>query len=137
MKQQEIRRNKGKKTKKLRKKRPKIQQKEPRFCGGFFWAIFHYKTGHFLRFLPIFGPPIEVTAIYIYIRKLPPSYLRTQFGLTNGNFSGSKKERTMTARDVAGFCAFFSARKSGNFWELRMGGVPERGFSSSWRGGDL
>ena len=36
MKQQEIRRNKGKKTKKLRKKKPKIlQQKPPRFCGGF------------------------------------------------------------------------------------------------------
>ena len=47
MKQQEIRRNKGKKTKKLRKKKPKIQQKQPRFCGGFSGPFFTIKLGIF------------------------------------------------------------------------------------------
>ena len=50
MKQQEIRRNKGKKTKKLRKKRPKIQQKQPRFCGGFSGPFFTIKLGIFKDF---------------------------------------------------------------------------------------
>ena len=49
MKQHEIRRNKGKKTKKLRKKKPKIQQQPPR-CYGVFLAIFRHRTGHFLEF---------------------------------------------------------------------------------------
>ena len=67
MKQQEIRRNKGEKTKNLRKEETKNTTKTATFLWRFFWAFFHYKTGHFLRFLPIFCPPIEVTAIYIYI----------------------------------------------------------------------
>ena len=67
MKQQEIRRNKGKKTKKLRKKKTKNTAKTATFLWRFFWAIFHYKTGHFSRCLPSFCPPIEVTAIYTYI----------------------------------------------------------------------
>ena len=47
MKQQEIRRNKEEKTKKLRKKKPKIQQKPPHFCRGSLLAIFDYKLGMF------------------------------------------------------------------------------------------
>ena len=47
MKQQEIRRNTGKKTKNLRKKKPKIQQKQPRFCGGFSGPFFTIKLGIF------------------------------------------------------------------------------------------
>ena len=66
MKQQEIRRNKGKKTKKLRKK-----AENTRKTATILWlclrAILNYKTGHFFRCLPFLGPPSEVTAIYIYI----------------------------------------------------------------------
>ena len=47
MKQHEIRRNKGKKTKKLSVNKPKIQQKPPRFCGGFCWPFFTIKLGIF------------------------------------------------------------------------------------------
>ena len=63
MKQQEIRRNKGKQTKKLRKKQPKIQ-KQPRFCGCLNkMPILNYRTVHiFFWFLPFQGPPSEVTA---------------------------------------------------------------------------
>ena len=75
MKQQEIRRNKGKKTKKLRKKRPNIQQNSHVFVAVFL-GHFHYKTGHFLRFLPIFCPPIEITAIYIYTHTLTIGWSR-------------------------------------------------------------
>ena len=67
MKQQEIRRNKEKKTKKLKRKRPKTQQKTATILWRFLFAIFDYKTGDFLRFWPCLCPPIEVTAIYIYI----------------------------------------------------------------------
>ena len=55
MKQQEIRRNKGKKTKKLRKKKPKIQQKPPRFCGGFSGPFFTIKLGMFKDFCQLFA----------------------------------------------------------------------------------
>ena len=61
MKQQEIRRNKGEKTKKLRKKKRKIQPKPPRFCGGFWLAILDNKIVDFLGVLPFLGPPIEVS----------------------------------------------------------------------------
>ena len=47
MKQLEIRRNKGKKTKKLRKKRPKIQEKQPQFCGCLLGPFLTIKLGIF------------------------------------------------------------------------------------------
>ena len=67
MKQQEIRRNTGKKTKKLRKKKPKIQQKQPRFCGGFSGPFFTIKLGIFWDFCQFFCPPIEVTTKKIFL----------------------------------------------------------------------
>ena len=45
MKQQEIGRNKEKMTKKLRKKKPKTQQKPPRFSGGFWRPFLTTKLG--------------------------------------------------------------------------------------------
>ena len=64
MKQQEIRRNKGKKTKKFRKKKPKIQEKQPRFCGCLLGPCLTIKLG-ILRFLHFVGPPSEFTAIFL------------------------------------------------------------------------
>ena len=47
MKQQEIGINEEKKTKTLRKKKPKTQQEPPRFCGGFCWPFVTIKLGDF------------------------------------------------------------------------------------------
>ena len=67
MKQQEIRRNKGKKNKNIEKEGTKNdQQKPPRFCGGFCWPFLTIHTGDFLRFWPFLRPPIEVTAKKVY-----------------------------------------------------------------------
>ena len=67
MKQQEIRRNKEKRTKKSRKKKPQTPTKTAAILWRVLLAIFDYKTGEFFRFWPFLCPPIEVTAIYIYI----------------------------------------------------------------------
>ena len=66
MKQQEIRRNKEKETRQMRKKKPK-RNKNRHDSVAVFVGHFDYKTGDFLRFWPFLCPPIEVTAIYIYI----------------------------------------------------------------------
>ena len=68
MKQQEIRRNKGKKTKTLRNEETENTRKTATILWLSLGAIFNYKTGHVLRFLPFLGPPSEVTAINIYQR---------------------------------------------------------------------
>ena len=75
MKQQEIRKNRGEKTKKLRKKRPKIQQKPPRFCGGFSGPFFTIKLGIFLDFC-LFLAHQSRWQIYIYIDQPAPKYHR-------------------------------------------------------------
>ena len=69
MKQQDIRRNKEKKTKKSRKKKPKTQQKPPRFCGGFCWPFLTIKPGIFL-ILAIFVPTNRGYS-HKYIRRFP------------------------------------------------------------------
>ena len=67
MKQQEIKRNEGKMTKKLRKKKPKIQQKQPRFCGGFSGPFFTIKLGAFKDFANFLPTNRGYSHIYIYI----------------------------------------------------------------------
>ena len=83
VKQQKIRRNKGKKTKKLRLEKPKIQQKTATILWRFLVAIFHYKLVIFLRCLPFWGPPIKVTAFFFTICRFPRKIMvkaRTEFG---------------------------------------------------------
>ena len=68
MKQQEIRRNQGKKQKHWEWKKPKIQQKPPRFCGGVCWPFFTGKLGIFKDFRPFFAHQSRLQPyIYIYI----------------------------------------------------------------------
>ena len=79
MKQHERRRNKEKKTKNLRKKKPKWPTKTATILWRFLLAIFDYKTGDFLRYWAFLCPPIEVTAIYIYIYVAMESYFEGPF----------------------------------------------------------
>ena len=70
MTQQEIRRNREKKTNKLRKKKPKTQQKPPRFCGGFCWPFLSRKLFLF-QILTMFVPTNRgYNHIYIYAVEL-------------------------------------------------------------------
>ena len=70
MKQQEIGRNKGKKTKNIEKEATENTRKTATILWLCLRVIFNCKIGHFLRFLPFLGPPSEVIAIYIYIYNL-------------------------------------------------------------------
>ena len=64
---QEIMRNKAKMSKILRMKKPKIQQKPPRFCGGFCWPFFIVKLWIW-KIWAMFGPTNwGYSHIYIYI----------------------------------------------------------------------
>ena len=56
-------------------------EKPPHLMGGFFGAIFDYKTGQKLRFWAAFGPPVGVTAIYIYIYIATSQVLGPHFSL--------------------------------------------------------
>ena len=93
MKQQEIRRNKGKKDKEIEKEETKNTAKTATFLWRFFWAIFHYKTGHFLKMFANFCPPIEVIYIYIYARLM--TVLLPFFGFSRSNSSLGPRGQTL------------------------------------------
>ena len=57
----------GERDKDIEKEETKNATKTATILWRFLLAIFDYKTGDFLRFWPFLRPPIEVTAIYIYI----------------------------------------------------------------------
>ena len=77
----------GEKTKKLRKKKPKMQQKPPRFCGGFCWAIFDNKIGDFLRFWPFFAHQSRLQ-LYIYTYICCGVIIWAKFGLLRCYYLG-------------------------------------------------
>ena len=55
----------GEKDKEIEKEETQNATKNATILWLFLLAIFDYKTGDFLRFWPFFGPPIEVTAIFV------------------------------------------------------------------------